>query len=140
MRRIERAGARNGGTHCSAANACRGASRQKTCVAKTGSQTRARMVERLPTEERFRSNRVFQRCPNCDLRADVSLHVAGALIRCAHCNVRFQVARRDAAMPQAHAPDDPSSWEELAAVGNPNPLSAAKAKAAPPAPPGSPPN
>ena len=67
------------------------------------------MVERLPTEERFRSNRIFQRCPNCELRADVSLHVAGALIRCTHCNVRFQVERPEppsAARP--HVPDDPT--------------------------------
>ncbi|TMB27262.1 MAG: hypothetical protein E6J62_19685 [Deltaproteobacteria bacterium] len=115
-------------------------SRQKTCVAKTGPQTRSRMVERLPTEERFRSNRVFQRCPNCDLRTDVSLHVAGALIRCVHCNVRFQVERpRPEATLHPHAPDDPTAWEELAAVGNPNPLSTPKGKT-PPAPPGSAPN
>jgi serine/threonine-protein kinase len=98
------------------------------------------MVERLPTEEKFRSNRTFQRCPNCDLRADVSLHVAGALIRCAHCNVRFQVERpRPPSAPHPHAPEDPTAWEELAAVGNPNPLSTAKAKG-PSAPPGSAPN
>jgi len=87
------------------------------------------MVERLPTEERFRHSRVLQRCPNCDLRADVSLHVAGALIRCTHCNVRFQVERpRPKSTPQPHAPDDPTAWEELAAVGNPNPLSTARAQ------------
>jgi len=99
------------------------------------------MVDRPLTEERFRSNRVFQRCPNCDLRADVSLHVAGALIRCAHCNVRFQVARprEPPAGPHPHAPDDPIAWEELAAVGNPNPLSAPKPPA-PPAQAGSAPN
>ena len=96
------------------------------------------MVARQPTEERFRSNRVFQRCPNCALRADVSLHVAGALIRCTHCNVRFQVERPPSS-PHPHAPDDPTAWEELAAVGNPNPLSAAKGKP-PSAPSGSAPN
>jgi serine/threonine protein kinase len=89
------------------------------------------MVERTPSGERFHERtRVYQRCPNCDLRADVSLHVAGALIRCAHCGVRFQVARA-----HAHAPDDPTAWEEVAAVGNPNPLSAARGSN-----PGSPPN
>jgi len=96
------------------------------------------MVARQPTEERFRSNRVFQRCPNCALRADVSLHVAGALIRCTHCNVRFQVERPPSSL-HPHAPDDPTAWEELAAVGNPNPLSAAKGKP-PSAPSGSAPN
>src|SRR3954462_10148171 len=89
------------------------------------------MVERTPSGERFHERtRVYQRCPNCDLRADVSLHVAGALIRCAHCGVRFQVERA-----HAHAPDDPTAWEEVAAVGNPNPLSVVRGSN-----PGSPPN
>src|SRR4051812_49595052 len=89
------------------------------------------MVERTPSGERFQERtRVYQRCPNCDLRADVSLHVAGALIRCAHCGVRFQVAR-----PHAHAPDDPTAWEEVAAVGGPEPPSPARGSE-----PGSPPD
>jgi serine/threonine-protein kinase len=102
------------------------------------------MAVKSHPDERFRSDRAFQRCPNCDVRADVSLHVAGALIRCAHCNVRFEVARRidAAANPQPsnpHAPDDPSAWEELAAVGNPNPPPSQKPSAGAQAR-GSPPN
>ena len=37
--------------------------------------------------------RIIQRCPNCEARADVSTFVAGALVRCARCGVRFQVQR-----------------------------------------------
>ncbi len=37
--------------------------------------------------------RIIQRCPNCEARADVSTFVAGALVRCARCGVRFQVSR-----------------------------------------------
>ena len=34
-----------------------------------------------------------QRCPNCEVRLDVSLYVAGALARCSRCGVRFEVKR-----------------------------------------------
>jgi hypothetical protein len=96
------------------------------------------MAERTPSGDKFSKSRVYQRCPNCDLRTDVSVHVEGALIRCVHCSVRFRVERK----LQAHAPDDPTAWEELAAVGNPNPLSAADGAKAPKraAPAGSVPN
>src|SRR5437773_10834882 len=53
--------------------------------------------------------RALQRCPNCDIRCDVSLFVAGSLARCGHCNVRFEVQREDSkppvATPPAKAPD-----------------------------------
>src|ERR1700738_2153989 len=39
----------------------------------------------------------IQRCPNCEARADVSAYVAGQLLRCHRCNVRFEVRRADAA-------------------------------------------
>jgi len=37
--------------------------------------------------------RAVQRCPNCDIRCDVSLFVNGSLARCGHCGVRFEVRR-----------------------------------------------
>ena len=43
--------------------------------------------------------RAVQRCPNCDIRCDVSLFVAGSLARCGHCNVRFEVKREDSNPP-----------------------------------------
>jgi serine/threonine-protein kinase len=45
--------------------------------------------------------RAVQRCPNCDIRCDVSLFVAGSLARCGHCNVRFEVQRSPSAPPPA---------------------------------------
>ena len=87
-------------------------------------------------EERVRPNRVWQRCPNCDFRSDVSVQVAGALARCAHCGVRFEVQRSSEPDPyrdllasdeppaaECRRADDRVRWEELAAVGNPNPVS-----------------
>jgi Protein kinase domain len=63
----------------------------------------------------------FQRCPNCEARADVSAHVAGALVRCVRCGVRFEVRRGEASWPvRPRTPDDGMVWDELAAVGNPN--------------------
>src|SRR6202140_1299280 len=38
---------------------------------------------------------VVQRCPNCEARADVSAYVAGQLLRCSRCNVRFEVRRTE---------------------------------------------
>jgi eukaryotic-like serine/threonine-protein kinase len=50
----------------------------------------------------------IQRCPNCEARADVSAYVAGQLLRCQRCNVRFEVRRADAGearrTPQPRAP------------------------------------
>ncbi len=43
--------------------------------------------------------RAVQRCPNCDIRCDVSLFVDGSLARCGHCNVRFEVHREKTAPP-----------------------------------------
>ena len=81
-------------------------------------------------EERPRPTRgVLQRCPNCEARTDVSAHVAGALVRCGRCGVRFEVHRREPSWPaRACSPDDGLLWEELAAVGNPNSLPAAEAR------------
>jgi hypothetical protein len=99
--------------------------------------------------------RVWQRCPNCDFRADVSVQVAGALVRCGHCGVRFEVKRASgpdlparpsdetAPVPACAAgpggaprdvADDRLRWEELAAVGNPNAVSRAPEPGAAPAP------
>ncbi len=39
------------------------------------------------------ARRVLQRCPNCEVRCDVSCFVDGALARCGHCGVRFDVQR-----------------------------------------------
>ena len=47
--------------------------------------------------------RAVQRCPNCDIRCDVSLFVAGSLARCGHCNVRFEVKREDSNPPPKKA-------------------------------------
>ena len=53
--------------------------------------------------------RAVQRCPNCDIRCDVSCFVAGALARCGHCNVRFEVQREDSKPPPPPAPKQPES-------------------------------
>jgi hypothetical protein len=43
--------------------------------------------------------RAVQRCPNCDIRCDVSLFVDGSLARCGHCGVRFEVKREQSGPP-----------------------------------------
>jgi len=43
--------------------------------------------------------RAVQRCPNCDIRCDVSLFVDGSLARCGHCGVRFEVKREQSVPP-----------------------------------------
>src|SRR5712691_3962990 len=48
------------------------------------------------------ARRVLQRCPNCEVRCDVSCFVDGALARCGHCGVRFDVQR---SKPPAPAPE-----------------------------------
>jgi eukaryotic-like serine/threonine-protein kinase len=45
--------------------------------------------------------RAVQRCPNCDIRCDVSLFVDGSLARCGHCGVRFEVHREKSVPPRA---------------------------------------
>ncbi|MGE5047858.1 MAG: serine/threonine-protein kinase [Deltaproteobacteria bacterium] len=45
--------------------------------------------------------RAVQRCPNCDIRCDVSLFVEGSLARCGHCGVRFEVHRERTPEPPA---------------------------------------
>jgi eukaryotic-like serine/threonine-protein kinase len=53
--------------------------------------------------------RAVQRCPNCDVRCDVSLFVEGSLARCGHCGVRFEVHREKSspAPPAAPQPQPP---------------------------------
>jgi len=48
--------------------------------------------------------RAIQRCPNCDIRCDVSLFVDGSLARCGHCGVRFEVHRERSAPPPRAQP------------------------------------
>src|SRR3954470_18851520 len=43
--------------------------------------------------------RAVQRCPNCAIRCDVSCFVDGALARCGHCGVRFEVCREKTPEP-----------------------------------------
>jgi serine/threonine protein kinase len=43
--------------------------------------------------------RAVQRCPNCAIRCDVSCFVDGALARCGHCGVRFEVSREKTPAP-----------------------------------------
>jgi eukaryotic-like serine/threonine-protein kinase len=50
--------------------------------------------------------RVLQRCPNCEVRCDVSCFVEGALARCGHCNVRFEVQREKTPAPPIRAVPD----------------------------------
>ena len=52
--------------------------------------------------------RAVQRCPNCDIRCDVSLFVDGSLARCGHCGVRFEVHREKSA-PPAQPPPQPQA-------------------------------
>ncbi len=61
---------------------------------------------------------VFQRCPNCQARADVSTTVAGALVRCARCAVRFEVTRGDTPPPPM-PPDPAAPTVTSAAAGTP---------------------
>ena len=69
--------------------------------------------------------RIIQRCPNCEARADVSTFIAGALVRCSRCGVRFEVARPAAPEVRRKTPAPP--------IKPPAPL-AAKPAAALPAP------
>ncbi|HET7785393.1 MAG TPA: serine/threonine-protein kinase [Myxococcales bacterium] len=58
----------------------------------------------------LQKKRAVQRCPNCDIRCDVSLFVDGSLARCGHCGVRFEVHRERTPPPpqqQPKAPDGP---------------------------------
>jgi serine/threonine-protein kinase len=61
----------------------------------------ARMAE--PTAAKSQpplpQKRALQRCPNCDIRCDVSCFVNGALARCGHCGVRFEVVREKTPPP-----------------------------------------
>lgn len=48
--------------------------------------------------------RALQRCPNCEVRCDVGCFVDGALARCGHCGVRFEVKRDRSTPPKAAVP------------------------------------
>jgi serine/threonine protein kinase len=50
--------------------------------------------------------RALQRCPNCEVRCDVSCFVDGALARCGHCGVRFEVLREKTPLPKVAALPD----------------------------------
>ena len=51
--------------------------------------------------------RALQRCPNCEVRCDVSCFVDGALARCGHCGVRFGVQREKTPLPPVLAVAEP---------------------------------
>jgi|GEM_PF-1830803 len=78
-----------------------------------------------------------QRCPNCEVRLDVSLYIAGALARCSRCGVRFEVKRARTGLTPP--PPDPRAeraelhWDET--QEGPAPLSARPEPVPLPAPP-----
>ena len=55
--------------------------------------------------------RALQRCPNCEVRCDVSCFVDGALARCGHCGVRFEVQREKTPAPPVLAVPEPKPVE-----------------------------
>ena len=55
--------------------------------------------------------RALQRCPNCEVRCDVSCFVDGALARCGHCGVRFEVQREKTPPPPVLAVPEPKLAE-----------------------------
>ncbi len=55
--------------------------------------------------------RALQRCPNCEVRCDVSCFVDGALARCGHCGVRFEVQREKTPAPPVRATPEPKPPE-----------------------------
>src|SRR3989442_6636989 len=61
--------------------------------------------------------RAIQRCPNCDIRCDVSLFVEGSLARCGHCGVRFEV-HREASVPPPR-PQPPAETPRVAVTPEP---------------------
>jgi serine/threonine-protein kinase len=66
--------------------------------------------------------RAVQRCPNCAIRCDVSCFVDGALARCGHCGVRFEVCREK-------TPDQAAAPGQQAQPPQRQPLPGAKAEA-----------
>src|SRR3954468_14773749 len=81
--------------------------------------------------------RALQRCPNCEVRCDVSMFVHAALARCGHCGVRFEVQRSNpppaaAADPKpARARGGPSGVLDEVHRSTPPPAAAADPKPAP---------
>jgi serine/threonine-protein kinase len=84
--------------------------------------------------------RIIQRCPNCEARADVSTFIAGALVRCSRCGVRFEVARPVAPEVRRKTPAPPIKPPAPAVVAAPaaarpaapaGPVAGPKATAAP---------
>ncbi len=70
-----------------------------------GEQTVAKSQPPLPQK------RALQRCPNCEVRCDVSCSVDGALARCGHCGVRFEVQREKTPPPPVLAVPEPKLAE-----------------------------
>ncbi|GAC1346848.1 MAG: hypothetical protein NVSMB23_25170 [Myxococcales bacterium] len=70
--------------------------------------------------------RLIQRCPNCEARADVSAYVAGQLLRCSRCNVRFEVRRAEPEARRTPAPP-PKAAAQARPVPAPKPAAAAQA-------------
>jgi len=66
--------------------------------------------------------RAVQRCPNCAIRCDVSLFVAGSLARCGHCGVRFEVQRPDSTPPPPRIPAAPPPIQQAAGKPGDPPL------------------
>src|SRR5947207_14019012 len=73
--------------------------------------------------------RAIQRCPNCDIRCDVSLFVDGSLARCGHCGVRFEVHRVKSTPPRAVPLPEPPKFPPPPEAPSPRLLAAV-----PPAP------
>ena len=71
------------------------------------------MADPLALEEKPKPRRVLQRCPNCEVRCDVSLFVARSLARCGHCGVRFEVRREDTPPPPVRQPAPQAAADPL---------------------------
>jgi serine/threonine-protein kinase len=56
--------------------------------------------------------RALQRCPNCEVRCDVSCFVDGALARCGHCGVRFEVQREKTPAPPIRGAPEPQPKQQ----------------------------
>ena len=65
------------------------------------------MAEPQPVPAPDPRARIIQRCPNCEARADVSTFIAGALVRCSRCAVRFSVQRPVAPEMRKKTPPPP---------------------------------
>ncbi len=92
------------------------------------------MAEQAPQfpEQKPRPIKAVQRCPNCEVRADVSFYVAGAFVRCSRCGVRFAVERQHAApVVEVHRRAQPLAQKVRAGSSLDAALDAALANAVP---------